>query len=193
MTVEEMQAEMLRLANNRYPMQAKLLIVLLVVVVLVTVGAFAWWQHSEHQKAIILSQEQLKNATTLQQQLDISKQEAAELKSELAKPRKAEIQYVVQERTVEKAAAQVQKDIDAGKSPANSIPADRTVVTPNVQEQKVDVYRISLDKKFAVGGGMILADGHINPVLSVQYNSGRIGYQVIAGQTVAGGIVSIRF
>ena len=77
----------------------------------------------------------------------------------MVKNRDPDIRYIVQAPTVEKAAEQVKRDIDAGKSPANMIPADKTVVTPNVKEQKVDVYRITLDKAKWGVSGLVLAGG----------------------------------
>ncbi len=100
-----------------------------------------------------MQQEQLKQTDTLAAALNISQAEAKALQAKLieAQNKPPVVSYHVTERTVEKAAEQVKKDIDAGKSPANKIPADKTIVTPNTDQQKVDVYRITMDKPRAVG------------------------------------------
>lgn len=147
-------------AQKSWPLWAKVAVVVLVLALIGTAAAAAYhWTHRE--KAQVMTELQIKQAAELAKRLDISQAQATRLAAELAKAsnKDPEIRYIVQAPTVEKAADQVRKDIDAGKSPANMIPADRTVVTPNVKEQKVDVYRITLDKaKFGVNV-LILAGG----------------------------------
>jgi hypothetical protein len=100
-----------------------------------------------------MQQQEIKNTATLAAALNIKEAEAKALQAKLveAQNRPPVVSYHVTERTVEKAAEQVKKDIDAGASPANKIPADKTIVTPNTSEQKVDVYRITMDKPRAIG------------------------------------------
>lgn len=150
--IETQQAELLRRAESVSPLPAKLAIVAVALILIVAIGVGAYY-YTQHYKAVLMAQEQIKNAAELSQQLNVSQQEGEQLRQEIEKARSQppDIRYVVQERTVEKAAEQVKKDIDNGKSPANAVPADKTVVTPNNDEQKVDVYRITLDKPRGIG------------------------------------------
>ena len=147
-------------AQKSVPLWAKIALAVLVLVLIGTAAVAAYhWTHRE--KAQIMTELQIKQAAELAKALDISQAQAKKLAAELAvaKNRDPDIRYIVQAPTVEKAAEQVRKDIDAGKSPANKIPADKTVVTPNVKDQKVDVYRITLDKAKWGVSGLVLAGG----------------------------------
>jgi flagellar basal body-associated protein FliL len=147
-------------AKSWVPTWAKILIGVLVIV-LICAGAFAGYMHLKHEHAVVMTQEQIKNADDLKKALDISKGQATRLAAELAlaKNQEPEIRYLTRAPTVAAAAEQVKKDIDSGKSPATKIPADRTIVTPNEAQQKVDVYRITLDKpRFGVNA-LVLAGG----------------------------------
>lgn len=147
-------------AQKAVPLWAKIAVAILVLA-LMSAAAVAGYHWLKHEQAVVLSQQQIQQAAELAKALDISKSQATKLTAELAaaKNRDPDIRYVVQAPTIEKAAEQVRKDIDAGKSPANKIPADKTVVTPNTKEQKVDVYRITLDKAKWGVSGLVLAGG----------------------------------
>ena len=147
-------------AENKLPTWAKIAVVVLVLA-LISTGAVAAYHWTHREKAQIMTELQIKQSAELAKALDISQAQAKKLAAELAvaKNRDPDIRYIVQAPTIEKAAEQVRKDIDAGKSPANKIPADKTVVTPNKTEQKVDVYRITLDKAKWGASGLVLAGG----------------------------------
>jgi|GEM_PF-1610902 len=147
-------------AKSAVPPWAKIAIAV-VLILLIGAGAAAGYYYLRHEHATIMTQEQIKHSAELAQKLDISQAQAKKLATELAAAnnRDPDIRYIVQAPTVEQAAVQVKKDIDAGKSPANQIKANKTVVTPNVKEQKVDVYRITLDKARWGVSGLVLAGG----------------------------------
>ena len=150
----------LAVAQKSVPLWAKIVVAILVLALISTAAVAAYhWTHRE--KAQIMTELQIQQAAELAKRLDISQAQAKKLAAELAvaKNRDPDIRYIVQAPTIEKAAEQVRKDIDAGKSPANMIPADKTVVTPNVKEQKVDVYRITLDKAKWGISGLVVAGG----------------------------------
>lgn len=84
------------------------------------------------------------------------------------------ITYYVQSPTVEKAAEKVAKQIEtrAPEAPAGVLEkSDRTIVTPNTDKQKVDVYRISLRKAHKVKAGVTYVDSHA--FLSTGYQAGK--------------------
>lgn len=84
------------------------------------------------------------------------------------------ITYYVQSPTVEKAAEKVAKQIEtrAPEAPAGVLEkSDRTIVTPNTDKQKVDVYRISLRKAHKVKAGVTYVDSHA--YLTTGYQAGR--------------------
>ena len=147
-------------AQKSVPTWTKIAVAILALALIGTAAVAAYhWTHRE--KAQIMTELQIQQAAELAKRLDISQAQAKKLAAELAvaKNREPDIRYIVQAPTVEKAAEQVKRDIDAGKSLANKIPADKTVVTPNQQEQKVDVYRITLDKAKWGVSGLVVAGG----------------------------------
>lgn len=85
-----------------------------------------------------------------------------------------QISYYVTAPTVEKGAETVAKQIKekSPEAPAGVLQkSDRTIVTPNADKQKVDVYRISLRKAHKVKAGMTYLDNHA--FLSTGYQAGR--------------------
>lgn len=129
------------IADNKIP------ILCIILTLGVVIGVYSYFS-SKHDQAVLMTQEQIQKADELQKQLSISEGNARKLQEaiEKANSKPAYITYNVQAPTVEKAAVIEQERIKQGTSIANQIPADRTIVTPNIQEQKVDVYRINLDK-----------------------------------------------
>lgn len=115
-------------------------------------------QESRHQQAVTLTQEALQNINTLQNNLQVSEQNAQALQTELKKINTGQVQpvtnYYVQAPTVQAGAERVQQQIknnDQTLPPAALDKTDRTVVMPNTDKQKVDVYKINLDKPRGVG------------------------------------------
>lgn len=85
-----------------------------------------------------------------------------------------QISYYVTAPTVEKGAETVAKQIEekSPETPAGVLQkSDRTIVTPNADKQKVDVYKISLRKAHKVKAGMTYLDNHA--FLSTGYQAGR--------------------
>lgn len=158
--VAELEAAAFTAAQKSVPLWAKIAGAVLVLALLIA-ASMAGYHWIKHDHAVVLTEQQIKQSAELAQKLSISDAQAKKLATELAAAnnRDPDIRYIVQAPTVEQAAVQVKKDIDAGKSPANKIPADKTVVTPNTQQQKVDVYRITLDKARWGVSGLVLAGG----------------------------------
>lgn len=167
--VAELEAQALAVAQKSVPSWVKIAGAVLLLALLVT-AAVAGYHWLKHDHAVVMSQQQIKQAAELAQKLSISDAQAKKIATELAaaQNRKPDIRYIVEAPTVEKAAERVKRDIDAGKSPANKIPADKTVVTPNKAEQKVDVYRINLDKARWGVSALVLAGGNE----SVEFGAG---------------------
>lgn len=85
-----------------------------------------------------------------------------------------QISYYVTAPTVDKGAETVAKQIEekSPEAPAGVLQkSDRTIVTPNADKQKVDVYKITLRKAHKVKAGMTYLDNHA--FLSTGYQAGR--------------------
>ncbi len=168
-----------------------LLVVLIITVVSIAYAVgrqFAKQNEQEQEKPAALTQEQTQYTKTLQQQLDISRKNADELRRELAAAQAGErapaATYYVNAPTVERAAQMVEKQIEADDP---TLPrtarekSDRTVVTPITKDkdgkelppdkQKVDVYKVNLRKDHRVKAGATMVDG--KAYATVGYEQGR--------------------
>ena len=153
---------------------------LLVILCLLLVGiAYAVGRHSADQtaaeKPTVMTQEQTQDVKALRSQLDISKSNAEALQRRLADvqagQRAPTVTYHVTAPTVERAAQVVERQI---KTDDPSLPravrekSDRTIVTPitkdkdgkalPAEEQKVDVYKINLNKAHKIKAGITQVD-----------------------------------
>lgn len=155
--------------------------VLLVILCLLLVGiAYAVGRHSAAEqtaaeKPAVLTQEQTQDKAALRAQLDISKSNAETLQRRLADvqtgQRAPTVTYHVTAPTVERAAQVVERQVredDPTLPRAAREKSDRTVVTPIVKDaegkdlaptdQKVDVYKINLNKAHKIKAGVTQID-----------------------------------
>ena len=154
---------------------------LLVILCLLIIGiAYAVGRHSAsdqtaEEKPAVLTQEQTQDAAALRAQLDISRANAQALQKRLADvqtgQRAPAATYYVSAPTVERAVTVVERQI---KTDDPTLPrvarekSDRTVVTPitkdkdgkdlPAEEQKVDVYKINLNKAHKIKVGVTQID-----------------------------------
>lgn len=124
---------------------------------------------------IVMPQEQTTDTQAVKKQLGVSQNTAEKITKEIhyiqSGDTKPNVTYYVTAPTVETAAEQVAKDIKEGQPTVPKEAAqksDRTVVTADKDRQKVDVYKINLNKTHKLKAGMMSADGK---------TYGGIGYQ----------------
>ena len=185
-----------------------LLLIVAVAVLLICVYSIgnrvATKQQAQENPAAV-TQEQAQDAKALQQQLDISRKNADELRRELAAAQAGQrapaATYYVNAPTVERAAQTVEKQIKADDPTlpmAAREKSDRTVVTPITkdkdgkelppEQQKVDVYKINLRKDHHIKAGATMVDG--KAYATVGYEQGRFEALVhFDGAQVYGGSV----
>lgn len=128
------------------------------------------------EKPVTLTQEQVHNPAEVAKEVHVTTPAAQTIVREIERSsgEAPSITYYVQSPTVEKAAETVKKQIDtkSPEAPAGVLKkSDRTIVTPNADEQKVDVYKISLRKAHKIKTGMTYVDNHA--YLSAGYQAGR--------------------
>ena len=124
------------------------------------------YHHKQKQleKPVIVTQEQAKSPQELSKAIHVTEKQAQEVISikERTKPIST---YYTQAPTVEQAAENVKKDI-AHSNPnlpkAATEKSDRTAVVANTDEQKVDVYKIKLDKPHSILAGVtVMTNGEV--------------------------------
>ena len=153
--------------------------VLAILCVLLIGIAYAVGRHSAAdrvaEKPAIMTQEQTQDVRALRAQLDISKSNAETLQHRLAEAQAGQraptVTYHVTAPTVERAAQVVERQIktdDPTLPRAAREKSDRTVVTPITKDvdgkdlpadqQKVDVYKINLNKAHKIKAGITQID-----------------------------------
>ena len=116
------------------------------------------------EKPVLLKQEQVKDPVKLANAIHITKAEAQQVIS-IKERTQPVATYYTQASTVEQAAENVKKDI-AHSNPnlpkAATEKSDRTAVVANTEEQKVDVYKIKLDKPHSILAGVtVMTNGEV--------------------------------
>ena len=149
----------------------KYLVIIVIVSVLAVIAGFIYkWKADKNEKAKVVYPDKLQNTETIQKTLNIDKGNAESFHRAIqtAQPN---VTYYITSPSVESAAEETAERINKNDE---SLPrlatekTDRTVVTPNTEKQKVDVYKVSLRKPHKIKVGAMTADGK---------TYGGIGYQ----------------
>ncbi|WP_313990270.1 glycoprotease [uncultured Selenomonas sp.] len=167
-----------------------LLAILLVLIVGIAyaIGRHSAPEQTATEKPAVMTQEQTQDTSVLRAQLDISRANAQALQKRLteaqAGQRAPTVTYHVTAPTVERAAQVVERQIreDSPTLPrAAREKSDRTIVTPitkdtdgeqlPTEKQKVDVYKINLNKAHKIKAGVTQIDG--KALMSIGYEQGR--------------------
>ena len=146
-----------------YLKRHKILIGGLILIILAIVGVSIYNSY-QVEKPVLLKQEQVKDPVKLANAIHITKAEAQQVIS-IKERTQPVATYYTQASTVEQAAENVKKDI-AHSNPnlpkAATEKSDRTAVVVNTEEQKVDVYKIKLDKPHSILAGVtVMTNGEV--------------------------------
>ena len=113
---------------------------------------------------IVMPKEETTDTQTVKKQLNVSQDAAEKITREIryiqSGDTKPNVTYYVTAPTAETAAEQVAKDIKEGQPTVPKEAAqksDRTVVTADKEKQKVDVYKINLNKSHKIKAGVMYA------------------------------------
>ena len=172
-----------------YLKRYKILIGGLILIILAIVGVSIYNSH-QVEKPVLLKQEQVKDPVKLANAIHITKAEAQQVIS-IKERTQPVATYYTQASTVEQAAENVKKDI-AHSNPnlpkAATEKSDRTAVVANTDQQKVDVYKINLNKAHKIKAGVTVLDSKAYETIG--YQAGKV--EVLAhfdGQHFEGGSV----
>lgn len=140
------------------------MIIPLLAFVFLCVGCYHLYNKRQIEKPVVITQQQAKSPTELSKAIHVTEKQAEEVISikERTQPLAT---YYTQAPTVEKAAEKVKQDI-AHSNPnlpkAATEKSDRTAVVANTDEQKVDVYKIKLDKPHSILAGVtVMTNGEV--------------------------------
>lgn len=150
----------------------------LIVAALLGLGFAGKAIYDKHQdeKPKVMTTEQVKDPAAVAKEIHVTTPAAQTIVREIERSGSStpQITYYVTAPSVEKGAETVAKQIEekSPEAPAGVLQnSDRTIVTPNEEKQKVDVYKISLRKAHKLKAGATYVDGHA--YLSTGYQAGK--------------------
>lgn len=142
-----------------------------VVLIVLIVG---YKQEIGKQQPQIVTTDTIKDPQALSKAIHVAPKTAVQIQREIQQVKEPVVSYYVQAPDIVSAAKQTQQAIN---SKSESLPAvvtaksDRTVVTPNEQKQKVDVYKINLNKAHKIKAGVTIIDD--KAYATVGYQAGK--------------------
>lgn len=143
----------------------KLAVAITLCVFVAIVGVVIYhYKHKQLEKPVVITQQQAKSPIELSKSIHVTEQEAQDVIS-IKERTQPVATYYTQAPTVEKAAEKVKKDIEHSNPnlpKAATEKSDRTAVVANTDEQKVDVYKIKLDKPHSILAGVtVMTNGEV--------------------------------
>lgn len=150
---------------------ALLIAVFIVISIVLSVGKLI-----ERDDAVLVENKSLSNTSELAKAIDVSEETAENIKTEISKVQtQAPVgTYYVRAPDVKTAASQTQQAINNNRKTLPAVvteKSDRTAVVANEQQQKVDVYKINLNKAHKVKVGITVIDDKSYATLG--YQAGR--------------------
>ena len=164
------------LTENKNPL---LLIIILLTVILVMIMSYYGYvkmrDSINDSKPKLINSETLNDSNALAKAIKVSPITATQIEREIDRTKKPIASYYIQSPNIVKAAEQSQESIknnDPNLPQIATMKSDRTIVTPNEEQQKVDVYKINLNKAHKVNGGATVIDN--KAYATIGYQAGRI-------------------
>lgn len=140
------------------------MIIPLLAFVFLCVGCYHLYNKRQIEKPVVITQQQAKSPKELSKAIHVTEQQAQEVIS-IKERTQPVATYYTQAPTVEKAAEKVKQDIvhsNPNLPKAATEKSDRTAVVANTEEQKVDVYKIKLDKPHSILAGVtVMTNGEV--------------------------------
>lgn len=156
---------------------------IIVVAFLAILGGYFYLHYQTTAKEIpkVMPYSETENPDKIKNTLDVDGKTAVQIVKEIHYIHEGQVApeatYYVQAPTIQKAAdttaEDIKKSMAMNENPKNLPSAaiektDRTVVTADTDQQKVDVYKINLNKQHQIKAGLAQADGHTYAVISYQ-------------------------
>ena len=149
-------------------------IIPLLAFVFLCVGCYHLYNKRQIEKPVVITQQQAKSPKELSKAIHVTEQQAQEVIS-IKERTQPVATYYTQAPTVEKAAEKVKQDIvhsNPNLPKAATEKSDRTAVVANTEAQKVDVYKINLNKEHKIKAGVTVIDKKMYETIG--YQTGRV-------------------
>lgn len=139
-------------------------IIPMLVIILICMGCYHIYKQKQIEKPVVITQQQSKSPKELSKAIHVTEEQAQEV-IKVKEHTKPSATYYTQAPTVEVAAEKVKKDIAHSNPNLPKVAtekSDRTAVVANTDEQKVDVYKINLDKPHSILAGVtVMTNGEV--------------------------------
>lgn len=142
----------------------------MLVFMLVCMGCYHLYNKRQVEKPVVITQQQAKSPVDLSKAIHVTEQQAQEVIS-IKERTQPVATYYTQAPTVEVAAEKVKQDIAHSNPNLPKVAtekSDRTAVVANTDEQKVDVYKINLNKGHKIKAGVTLIDNKAYETIGYQ-------------------------
>lgn len=134
-------------------------VTVITVVVVLAIAGLLYYDESKKSKPVVMTHQEAANPETVEKKVHVTPTESRIITREIERSADTPptVTYYVQAPTVQKAAEDTAKQL---KSKDKSLPvkalekSDRTIVTPDEQLNKVDVYKINLRKAHKLKAGV---------------------------------------
>lgn len=149
---------------------------ILLLVLAIVAGLVYYHDRQKEEAPKVLTTDQVKDPDAVAKGVRVSQPAAQTIVREIerASGEAPAITYYVQSPNLDRAAETVQRQIEtkSPEAPAGvTAKSDRTIVTADKQLNKVDVYKINLNKAHKIKTGILFIDGKAYP--SIGYQAGR--------------------
>ena len=146
----------------------------MLVFILICMGCYHLYKQKQIEKPVVITQQQSKSPTELSKAIHVTEQQAQEVIS-IKERTQPVATYYTPAPTVEQAAEKVRQDIAHSNPNLPKVAtekSDRTAVVANTDEQKVDVYKINLNKEHKIKAGVTVIDKKMYETIG--YQAGRV-------------------
>lgn len=135
-----------------------------------------FYEKYQEEKPKVMTTEEVHDPAKVAKEIHVTTPAAQTIVREIERSGSStpQLTYYVTAPSVEKGAETVAKQIEekSPEAPTGVLQkSDRTIVTPNTEKQKVDVYKINLRKAHKLKAGATYVDGHA--YLSTGYQAGK--------------------
>lgn len=125
----------------------------------------------DKQEPKIVTTSNLQDAHALSKAINVTPATAVQIQREIQRVKEPVVSYYVQAPDVMTAAKQTQQAINSNSTALPAAITDKsdcTIVTPNEKQQKVDVYKINLNKAHKIKAGITVIDDKSYATLGYQ-------------------------
>ena len=139
-------------------------IIPMLVIILICMGCYHIYKQKQIEKPVVITQQQSKSPRELSNAIHVTEQQPQDVIS-IKERTQPVATYYTPAPTVEQAAEKVKKGIEHSNPnlpKAATEKYDRTAIVANTDEQKVDVYKINLDKPHSILAGItVMTNGEV--------------------------------